>query len=312
VDYLAEILRHLRNQDYSDRYKEHFRLSADISTRDRDAINKTFSGLMKILFPNGGASEAEVEEILQFAMEGRKRVKDQLFRIDPTYAAVNFSYSNSSGEEKKVRVLEELEYSKYYDQSGDGDDAEEDSALEQVAIADAGSSQPTVVRVEDLPATHVEFRENQKGASFDELIVPYLRDASKIVITDPYIRLFYQIRNLMELLEGVVRQKREDEEVEVELITVEESDSGKAEVQREKLDEVTNTLLTVGVKFSWKFVPEKTIHARHIVTDTGWKVSLDRGLDIFQYYDFNDQFSLATRNQNYRPCKAFEITYIRV
>ena len=56
VDYLAEILRHLRNQDYSDRYKDHFTLSADISTRDRDAINKTFSGLMKILFPNGGAS----------------------------------------------------------------------------------------------------------------------------------------------------------------------------------------------------------------------------------------------------------------
>jgi ATP-dependent Lon protease len=53
VDYLAEILRSLRNHDYSDRYKEHFSLSSDISTRDRDGINKTFSGLMKILFPHG-------------------------------------------------------------------------------------------------------------------------------------------------------------------------------------------------------------------------------------------------------------------
>jgi ATP-dependent Lon protease len=43
VDYLAEILRSLRNHDYSDRYKEHFSLSSDISTRDRDGINKTFS-----------------------------------------------------------------------------------------------------------------------------------------------------------------------------------------------------------------------------------------------------------------------------
>ena len=54
VDYLAEILRSLRNHDYSDRYKKHFPLSSDISTRDRDGINKTFFGLMKILFPMVG------------------------------------------------------------------------------------------------------------------------------------------------------------------------------------------------------------------------------------------------------------------
>ena len=50
VDYLAEILRHMRNEDFSNRYKEFFTLSADISTRDRDGVNKTFSGLMKLLF----------------------------------------------------------------------------------------------------------------------------------------------------------------------------------------------------------------------------------------------------------------------
>lgn len=75
VDYLAEILRSLRNHDYSDRYKEHFSLSSDISTRDRDGINKTFSGLMKILFPHDGATKEEIEELLWFAIEGRKRVK---------------------------------------------------------------------------------------------------------------------------------------------------------------------------------------------------------------------------------------------
>ena len=63
------------------RYKEHFSLSSDISTRDRDGINKTFSGLMKILFPHGGATKEEVEELLRFAIEGRKRVKDQLLSL---------------------------------------------------------------------------------------------------------------------------------------------------------------------------------------------------------------------------------------
>ncbi|WP_310649996.1 MIT C-terminal domain-containing protein [Colwellia sp. MB02u-14] len=48
------------------------------------------------------------------------------------------------------------------------------------------------------------------------------------------------------------------------------------------------------------------------MTDTGWKVSLDRGLDIFQQYDVNDAFSLTTRLQKHRPCKAFEVTFIKV
>lgn len=110
VDYLAEILRSLRNHDYSDRYQEHFSLSSDISTRDRDSINKTFSGLMKILFPHGGATEEEVKELLRFAIEGRKRVKDQLMRIDSTYGNVHFSYRGADGQAKPVTTLEEEEY----------------------------------------------------------------------------------------------------------------------------------------------------------------------------------------------------------
>jgi len=85
VDYLAEILRSLRNHDYSDHYSQYYNLVSDISTRDKDGINKTFSGMMKILFPHKEATEKEIEEVLQFAIEGRKRVKDQLMKIDSTY-----------------------------------------------------------------------------------------------------------------------------------------------------------------------------------------------------------------------------------
>ncbi|MDE0154871.1 MAG: BREX system Lon protease-like protein BrxL [Gammaproteobacteria bacterium] len=117
VDYLAEILRSLRNHDYSDRYKEYFSLSADISTRDRDGINKTFSGLMKVLLPEGEASRDDIEELLRFAIEGRKRVKDQLLRIDTTYTSVSFSYLNADGQSKPVTTLEEEEYRSYYHQT---------------------------------------------------------------------------------------------------------------------------------------------------------------------------------------------------
>ena len=75
----------MRNDDYSNRYRDLFSLSSDISTRDRDGVNKTFSGMMKLLFPADDASDVEMEEILHLAMEGRKRVKDQILRIDSTY-----------------------------------------------------------------------------------------------------------------------------------------------------------------------------------------------------------------------------------
>jgi len=115
VDYLAEVLRALRSRDYSHIYTKHFELSRDITTRDREGINKTFSGLTKLLFPSGEAPKAEIEELLSFAMEGRKRVKDQLLRIDATYPEVRFSYVDRESKiETKVETLEEQKYPKDY------------------------------------------------------------------------------------------------------------------------------------------------------------------------------------------------------
>lgn len=71
-------------------------------------------------------------------------------------------------------------------------------------------------------------------------------------------------------------------------------------------------MFSVGIKFAYSFDNSGTQHARHIVTDHGWKISLDRGLDIFQQYDSNDAFSLSTRLQTHRAVKAFEVTYIKV
>lgn len=115
VDYLAEILRFLRDFDYSLKYEPYFSLSSEISTRDRDGVNKTFSGLMKIIFPDGNASEEDIQSLLEFSMEGRKRVKDQLMRIDPTYTKVKFTYQpKSNGQAITVKTLEETLYPQHY------------------------------------------------------------------------------------------------------------------------------------------------------------------------------------------------------
>lgn len=308
VDYLAEILRSLRNHDYSDRYKEHFTLSSDISTRDRDGINKTFSGLMKILFPHGGATKEEVEELLRFAIEGRKRVKDQLMRIDSTYGNVRFTYQDTDGRAKPVTTLEEEEYPGYYHKTiAEGEDGE----ILEAAQPDSpqGPSEPLAPAEPVLKEKHLTFQENQKGLSFDTLLGPYLKGATAITVTDPYIRLFYQVRNFMEFLETVVKHKAPDEEVSVHLVTTE--DEFKGEQQKDNFEKMKESASAVGVNFTWEFDGTGTIHARHIVTDHGWKISLDRGLDIFQHYEMNDAFTFANRLQQYRPCKAFEVTFIK-
>jgi ATP-dependent Lon protease len=302
VDYIAEVLKSMRDQDYSDRYTQHFTLSPDISTRDRDGIQKTFSGLMKILYPHGEATPEEIEEILRFSIEGRKRVKDQILRIDSTMAHVKFGYLDISGAWHPVSTLEEDEYPGYYYRQGaqmpvDGSEPTPDAS-------------PSAAEVEAaLFEGHREFQENQRGLSFDTLLVPYLREATQITITDPYIRQFHQARNLMELIEAVAATKDVADEINVKLITSETNEGGeKLRKQLELLVKIKQGATVGGINFDVSF--DDTIHDRSIVTDTGWKILLGRGLDIFQYVT-GDAFDLATKLQQYRHVKAFGVTYIR-
>lgn len=310
VDYIAEILRSLRNDDFSNRYQEHFTLSNNIATRDRDAINKTFSGLMKILYPHDGATVKEIEEILIFAIEGRKRVKDQLMCIDSTYAATEFYYEDKEGKKHWVTTLEEDEYPHYYHKtvsSGNEDEEEFIPAVENTATEQATNSAEVV---QELKEQHLSFKENQKGVTYDSLFGAYLKGAREITVTDPYIRIFFQARNLMELIETIVANKSVEDTVNLHLITI--ADDRTPESQLEFFEQIQLSAQTAGVTFTWEFDTTETIHARSIVTDTGWKISLDRGLDIFQQYAMNDAFSLSNRMQEYRGCKGFEITYIKL
>jgi ATP-dependent Lon protease len=308
VDYIAEILRHLRSQDYSSLYQDRFTLSADISTRDRDGINKTFSGMMKILFPEANAADDEMEEILTLAIEGRKRVKDQLMRIDDTYPRVDFSYERPDGKTIAVQTLEETEYPKFYWRKGDAQGAPETDTTEVSSIDEPSGTD--VDASPDAPETgHRTFMENQKGVTFEELFGAHLAGAKTVDVTDPYIRLFHQQRNLMELIEVIINQKSVEDEVAVNLLTC--RDEIYPDRQEENFEKIRDNVAASGIDFTWSYDDTNSIHARHIVTDTGWKISLDRGLDIFQRFEMGDAFNLANRMQEYRQVKAFEITYLR-
>jgi ATP-dependent Lon protease len=92
-DYLAEALRQLRKQTFVGAIDEDFALGAHLSARDEKAVRKTVSGLLKILHPDGGWTHGELREYLELAMEGRRRVKEQLKKLAVhDYAKTAFSY----------------------------------------------------------------------------------------------------------------------------------------------------------------------------------------------------------------------------
>ena len=309
VDYIAEVLRFMRNTDYSDRYKQHFTLGSDISTRDRDGIHKTFSGLMKLIYPDGEATQEEIEELLRFAVEGRKRVKDQILRIDTTMAAVNFGYSDKSGTWRGVTTLEEDEYPDYYqarrpEAEGEVEASAEERGSAQAEVAVAAPVAPEVAA--PLFEGHREFQENQRGVSYETLLMPYLHGATDITIVDPYIRLPHQGRNLVDLLALLAAAKDPADEIAVTLVTKE--DRGEyAQQHLLMLKDIQDSTATVGIKFTVTW--DETIHDRSIRTDHGWKLVLGRGLDIFQKGS-GSQFDLGSRRQEFRQVFAFGITYI--
>src|SRR6266403_829284 len=109
VDYLAEALREMRKYNFTEIIDRYFSIGAHLNARDRKAVRKTVSGLMKILFPHGEVTQEELAEILEFALEGRRRVKEQLKKMGSfEYYQTSFSYTlQETGEEKFVGVPEQ-------------------------------------------------------------------------------------------------------------------------------------------------------------------------------------------------------------
>ncbi len=109
VDYLAEALRELRKLNYTELLDRHFALGAHLNARDRKAVRRTVSGLVKILHPHGEVERDDLEEIMQLAIEGRRRVKEQLKKMGSfEYYQTSFSYLvNETGEERFVGVPEQ-------------------------------------------------------------------------------------------------------------------------------------------------------------------------------------------------------------
>lgn len=297
TDYIAAVLHELRNNDFSSDLNHFVKFSGTLSERDHLAIRKTFSGMVKLLYPDGKYTDEEALEIIEFAAECRKRVKDQLYIIDETFRAepAKFEYLIiKSGETKQVETLERIENPVITA------DIQREESAEETTV---GTSRPTVrPRIAQLTSKQIDIRLNQRGVSYKSLFGDYIRTAKKITIIDPFIRVGHQIDNLIEFIQMAREVCSTPEELEIELHTQNEEE--KIPEVIDIFNELQEELSSYGVSFNFMFDAK---HDRKIDLDNGWTINLGRGLDIFEKFS---RFSLSNSRQENRRCKEFSVTYM--
>lgn len=308
TDYIAAVLHELRNDDRTAILKDYAKFDGSLSERDHLAIRKTFSGMMKLLYPDGKMTDQEAYELIDFAAESRKRVKDQLYVIDETFKAepAHFKYINlKNGLEIQVETLERISngHTESAASTTSSNETESNNSNEAEVTADNNGTADVQAakrpRIPMLQEKSMTFRMGQTGVSYEKLFAPYMRDAKVITVEDPYIRASWQIKNFMEFALMLINTRPVDD-LKLNLVTNEEEE--KIPDLIDKLDDIKDDLASYGIEFEYKL---RDFHDRCIKTDTGWTIMLGRGLDMFEKYN---TYSIASSRQDMRKCKEFMVT----
>lgn len=311
TDYIAAVLHAMRNDDRTAVLNEYAKFDGSLSERDHLAIRKTFSGMMKLLYPDGRMTDQEAYELIDFAAESRKRVKDQLYVIDETFKAepAHFKYINlKNGLEIQVETLERISNGHIESTASttSSNDTESNNSNEAEVTADNNGADDVQAakrpRIPLLQEKSMTFRMGQTGVSYEKLFAPYMRDAKVITVEDPYIRASWQIKNFMEFALMLINTRPVDD-LKLNLVTNEEEE--KIPDLIDKLDDIKDDLASYGIEFEYKL---RDFHDRCIKTDTGWTITLGRGLDMFEKYN---TFSIASSRQDMRKCKECTITFLK-
>ena len=316
TDYIAAILHNLRNKDLTALLKDYAKFDGSLSERDHLAIRKTFSGMVKLIYPDGNMTDEEAFELIDFAAEGRKRVKDQLYIVDETFKAelAKFKYvREKDGLEINVETLEKVSNALIIPENiPQGNTAtskmnDSDVMLLQDGVATPRQEEPSSERQPrkrfiPLQEKNLFFRLGQTGVTYQSLFADYLKDATEITIEDPYIRASWQVKNLMEFLTMLI-DTRDVDDLKVHLVTSEDED--KIPDLIDKLDDIKDDMIGYGIEFDYKF---REFHDRCIKTDNGWVISMGRGLDIYEKYS---PYSVAAARPDKRKCKEFMVTFTK-
>jgi ATP-dependent Lon protease len=319
TDYLAEAFHY--QFKHTNRYEEvskRIKLGKAVEGRDEKGIKKTVCAFLKILHPIGSPTDEEFEEYVAYAVECRRRVKEQMNKRKPDdeFANINLSYVNGQGAETVV----------YCPESKDAPATQAPSRRQlNEGVASNIGTEPelapaapvaTPVTVTEVPAVdtqapvpdemverHFTILYGDIGHSYESIIGPYLRGAKTVVIEDPYIRLQHQIQNFVRFCECVLKAGTVKK---INLITGYDDKTQLAEIA-EKLEELKQSLLELDVDFEVKLNPN--MHDREIRIDNGWVVKIGRGLDFFQKP--GGWFEVGANDLSLRKCLETKVDIFR-
>lgn len=282
ADYIGEIFHALRSRVEFDKFVEergHFIGTKDL--RDKKAIMKMASGFLKLLFPNLKHVEDKdfIDYCLRPAIELRQRVRDQLHYLDP-------EYKNYIIDINRIDSIQENE---------------ENIHIEDPIVIENEIPKRTVTTLTKI----IELKEGDIGYSYDILFSPFFKNSKKVKLVDPFIRLSYQIDNLMAFCKVLTSSNITN----LHLITNSNSDDIELKRKNEvKFEEIKSALLKKGIEFKFEF--SESIHDRFIETDDNWKITLGRGLDIFQKPE--SWFDLDKDEYPKRKCRSTVISYNKI
>lgn len=277
-DFLSEVLHLLRSDlRYAEYVTQNLRLPQCEDMRDNKAVARIAEGFLKLLFPDLELTRDEfVEYCVNPAVRMRQQVRDELSKLDPEYAWTTL----------KSEEPDEFQLSHPSEKPNPEENAPSVDPLDP-------DRKPTV--------TTIDLKEEQRGVSYAKLFAPYLKNSKKVRLADPYLRYAYQLANLISFCECIAADTHS---VKLELVTAADSMEGEVELSG-KLDEIRENLAKDGILLEYSF--DSNLHDRSIHTDTGWKILLGRGLDIFQKPE--GRFTLGFIDQTKRKCKATTISF---
>jgi ATP-dependent Lon protease len=317
TDYLAEAFHHLFSKvNLFSSIKSKLILNKMHEGRDETAVIKTVSAFCKMLHPGSEPSPEELDEYIHYAIEGRRRVKEQLNKRkkDDEFANITLGFTNS----RNQKVIVDCPESKGVEATQFPRTRSAEAAVLAVPSVNtsaqpqrAGSgatpvllSEPTVETPPDttkLKEKEIRIFHGDRGFSYRTLFFDYLQGTKKVRLEDPYIRRHHQITNFLHFCEVCVDAGTVQE---IQLVTSYEDDGEKQEAGP-KIIAIARSLEEHGIKLSVKI--SDTLHDRRIELDNGWIITLGRGLDFYQRPD--DWLEIGASELNLRQCVETTINF---
>lgn len=310
TDYLAEAFHYqFKHQNRYEEVSKRARLGKAVEGRDEKGIKKTVCAFLKILHPDGPCSDAEFNEYLAYAIEYRRRVKEQMNKRKPDdeFARIDLSYIDGNGNEIVVFCPESKDAPATQQPARRklGQSGASNRRVEREAAVDVGRSNDESAQAEAATARekHFTILYGDTGHSYESILGPYLRAAKSVVVEEPYVRQQHQIQNLVRLCEVLLRAQTIKK---ISLITSHDDATQWAEIVP-KLEDLKQSLLEADVELDIQLNPN--LHDREIRIDNGWVVKIGRGLDFYQRP--GSWFEVGAHDLSLRRCLETKVDIFR-